>query len=308
MGLPRAVVRALVVGVVDEGLLLLLAKRIGKQQQLSRPARPVRRRRMSVRPPLPRSAPGRPGWQPQPTQRRTRLRRTISERAPDGLLPGLHHRNEGAAGELVSCFRDCLGGELAGRRGPGAWSRRQLGSSLFAEPAVERRWLALNAHHPNPLAKAIPSQAMSNLTLAATLLQAARARYAAAHPRSKLAFDEAVGVLPGGGTRSSIFVDPFPLHVASGTDDTITDLDGHVYLDMCVVWASAPGGMSSLGQGLALTRAALASLLPLTGSPTSRAACTASRTRSSRRPSRRPSMTACSSACTRRTRPGSLAC
>lgn len=40
--------------------------------------------------------------------------------------------------------------------------------------------------------------------------------------------------LPGGSTRSSIFIHPSPLCIQKGQDVKIIDLDGHEYLDLQV--------------------------------------------------------------------------
>lgn len=64
------------------------------------------------------------------------------------------------------------------------------------------------------------------------LLQSARERYSLAHPQSKAAFDHATTYLPGGGTRSSIAVDPFPIFLERGEGDVVRDLDGIEYLDL----------------------------------------------------------------------------
>lgn len=69
-------------------------------------------------------------------------------------------------------------------------------------------------------------------TPTSSLLQAARERYALSHPKSKAAFEHATTYLPGGGTRSSIAVDPFPLFLERGEEDVVRDLDGNEYLDL----------------------------------------------------------------------------
>ncbi|KAK4687883.1 glutamate-1-semialdehyde 2,1-aminomutase, partial [Tremellales sp. Uapishka_1] len=69
---------------------------------------------------------------------------------------------------------------------------------------------------------------MTSLSLA---VAQARADYVARNPKSFAAFDVAAGVLPGGGTRSSIFIHPFPLFIARGEGTILVDMDGHQYLD-----------------------------------------------------------------------------
>jgi glutamate-1-semialdehyde 2,1-aminomutase len=65
-------------------------------------------------------------------------------------------------------------------------------------------------------------------------VKALRQRYGARNPKSLRAFEDARRSLPGGGTRSSIFIQPFPLVIASGQGTCLTDLDGHTYRDLWV--------------------------------------------------------------------------
>ncbi|ALK08145.1 aspartate aminotransferase family protein [Blastochloris viridis] len=62
-------------------------------------------------------------------------------------------------------------------------------------------------------------------------LARARADYVAANPNSRAYRDRAAAFLPGGGTRSSYHFSPFPLVLAAGEGDVVTDLDGHRRLD-----------------------------------------------------------------------------
>ena len=41
----------------------------------------------------------------------------------------------------------------------------------------------------------------------------------------------ALKVLPGGNTRSSIFLQPYPVYVTEGSGCRVTDLDGNTYVD-----------------------------------------------------------------------------
>jgi len=68
------------------------------------------------------------------------------------------------------------------------------------------------------------------MTLQAALEEARKA-YAARNPNSLSAYEQAVQALPGGGTRTTLACDPFPLYIASGQGGTLTDVDGHVYKD-----------------------------------------------------------------------------
>lgn len=66
----------------------------------------------------------------------------------------------------------------------------------------------------------------------ASALEAARASYLERNPKSSEAYKKATQSLPGGGTRTTLVVDPFPLMIASGQGSTITDVDGHTYKDL----------------------------------------------------------------------------
>lgn len=63
-------------------------------------------------------------------------------------------------------------------------------------------------------------------------LKAARDAYAERNPNSSAAYQRAVKVLPGGGTRTTLACDPFPLFIAEGNGATLTDVDGHSYRDL----------------------------------------------------------------------------
>ena len=60
----------------------------------------------------------------------------------------------------------------------------------------------------------------------------ARSDFADRNPESRKYFDEARNYLPGGHTRTVLTHAPFPLVFASGEGSTLTDLDGHIYIDM----------------------------------------------------------------------------
>ncbi len=63
-------------------------------------------------------------------------------------------------------------------------------------------------------------------------IAAARHRYAERRPRSRDWSDRARAVQPGGNTRSVLHFDPFPFRVASAAGRTLTDVDGHRYIDL----------------------------------------------------------------------------
>ena len=84
------------------------------------------------------------------------------------------------------------------------------------------------------------NQPLSNLQLILTpqsmsftkALETARKRYAERNPKSEAAFAKSVTALPGGGTRTTLTTDPFPLFIDRGDGGTLTDVDGHVYRDL----------------------------------------------------------------------------
>jgi glutamate-1-semialdehyde 2,1-aminomutase len=68
-------------------------------------------------------------------------------------------------------------------------------------------------------------------TLDATLKDAMEG-FAAKRPRTRALHERAVEVMPGGNTRTVLFTAPFPIRVAKGEGATLTDVDGHSYLDL----------------------------------------------------------------------------
>jgi glutamate-1-semialdehyde 2,1-aminomutase len=70
----------------------------------------------------------------------------------------------------------------------------------------------------------------ANIDLA-TALAEAEEQYRAANPKSLAQHREACTAMPGGNTRASIHVDPFPLTMARGEGAKLWDLDGHEYAD-----------------------------------------------------------------------------
>jgi glutamate-1-semialdehyde 2,1-aminomutase len=63
-------------------------------------------------------------------------------------------------------------------------------------------------------------------------LEHARRRFIVKNPTSEAAHAEAARVMPGGNTRSTLFFTPFPLTMQGGAGGTLTDVDGHVYVDL----------------------------------------------------------------------------
>ncbi len=70
----------------------------------------------------------------------------------------------------------------------------------------------------------------ANIDIAAALAEAQEA-YRTGNPKSRAQYDEACAALPGGNTRSAIFVEPFPLTMVKGEGAHLWDADGHEYVD-----------------------------------------------------------------------------
>jgi len=71
---------------------------------------------------------------------------------------------------------------------------------------------------------------LANIDLAAALAEAVE-QYRARNPKSLAQHREACLAMPGGNTRASIHVDPFPLTMARGEGARLWDVDGHEYTD-----------------------------------------------------------------------------
>ncbi|MFT6582038.1 MAG: glutamate-1-semialdehyde 2,1-aminomutase [Alphaproteobacteria bacterium] len=52
------------------------------------------------------------------------------------------------------------------------------------------------------------------------------------YENSRILFDRAVKVLPGGNSRTTVWTAPFPVYAASGEGCWLTDVDGRRYLDL----------------------------------------------------------------------------
>ncbi|MGE5270468.1 MAG: aspartate aminotransferase family protein [Thiohalocapsa sp.] len=70
----------------------------------------------------------------------------------------------------------------------------------------------------------------ANIDLAAALAEA-HEQYRARNPQSLAQYQEACAAMPGGNTRHSIYIDPFPLTIVKGEGAHLWDLDGHEYVD-----------------------------------------------------------------------------
>lgn len=64
------------------------------------------------------------------------------------------------------------------------------------------------------------------------VLNTAKAGFAAKRPKTRAMHERAAQVMPGGNTRTVLFTVPFPLRVEKAAGSTITDIDGHSYLDL----------------------------------------------------------------------------
>jgi glutamate-1-semialdehyde 2,1-aminomutase len=83
----------------------------------------------------------------------------------------------------------------------------------------------------------------ANIDIAAALAEA-QAEYRARNPKSLAQYEEACAAMPGGNTRSAIFVEPFPLAMARGEGAYLWDLDGHRYVDFLAEFTAGLYGHS----------------------------------------------------------------
>jgi glutamate-1-semialdehyde 2,1-aminomutase len=70
----------------------------------------------------------------------------------------------------------------------------------------------------------------ANIDIEAALAEV-KEQYRGRNPKSLTQYEEACAALPGGNTRSAIFVDPFPLTMVRGQGSQLWDADGHEYVD-----------------------------------------------------------------------------
>ena len=73
---------------------------------------------------------------------------------------------------------------------------------------------------------------------------AAKATFTAKRPKTHAMHERAAAVMPGGNTRTVLFTVPFPLRVEKGEGATITDVDGHSYLDLLGEYSAGIYGQS----------------------------------------------------------------
>ena len=89
-----------------------------------------------------------------------------------------------------------------------------------------------------------------------TALKDAMDSFAARRPKTKVMHERASEVMPGGNTRTVLFTSPFPVRVEKGEGATLTDVDGHSYLDLLGEYSAGIYGHSH-PRILAAARAAL---------------------------------------------------
>lgn len=89
-----------------------------------------------------------------------------------------------------------------------------------------------------------------------TALHDAMTAFAAARPKTRALHARAEQVMPGGNTRTVLFTQPFPVRIEKGEGATLTDVDGHSYLDLLGEYSAGIYGHSH-PRILAAARAAL---------------------------------------------------
>ncbi|MCA3575250.1 MAG: aminotransferase class III-fold pyridoxal phosphate-dependent enzyme [Aestuariivirga sp.] len=82
------------------------------------------------------------------------------------------------------------------------------------------------------------------------------ARFAEARPKTRAMQQRACEVMPGGNTRTVLFTQPFPVRIETGEGASLTDIDGHRYLDLLGEYSAGIYGHSH-PRILAAARAAL---------------------------------------------------
>lgn len=87
-------------------------------------------------------------------------------------------------------------------------------------------------------------------------LKRAMEDFAAKRPKTKALHERAAAVMPGGNTRTVLFTAPFPIRIEAGEGATLTDIDGHRYLDLLGEYSAGIYGHSH-PEILAAARAAL---------------------------------------------------
>ena len=83
----------------------------------------------------------------------------------------------------------------------------------------------------------------SNATLEEALVEA-RLAYSMANPKSRALQAEAEAHMPGGNTRTVLFYGPYPLRFTGAAGCTLTDADGHTYVDFLCEYTAGIYGHS----------------------------------------------------------------
>ncbi len=83
----------------------------------------------------------------------------------------------------------------------------------------------------------------ANIDISAALNEA-QEQYRARNPKSLKQYEAACAVMPGGNTRSAIFVEPFPITIVRGEGSRMWDLDGHEYVDFLAEFTAGLFGHS----------------------------------------------------------------
>jgi glutamate-1-semialdehyde 2,1-aminomutase len=94
----------------------------------------------------------------------------------------------------------------------------------------------------------------ANIDIDAALAEA-QEQYRARNPKSLAQWQEACAALPGGNTRHSIYIDPFPLTMAKGEGAHLWDIDGHEYVDFLSEFTAGVFGHSHPAIRRAIDRA-----------------------------------------------------
>src|SRR6201987_6274147 len=72
----------------------------------------------------------------------------------------------------------------------------------------------------------------------------ARETYVARRPKSKTQHEAARTVMPGGNTRTVLYYGPFPICAAKGQGAWLTDIAGHLYLNLLAEYTAGLYGHS----------------------------------------------------------------
>src|SRR3954471_12973279 len=108
----------------------------------------------------------------------------------------------------------------------GAATSSASGCATRAGAPIRDSYARTDCRRGDPMSTTHPA----NIDISAALAEA-QEQYSARNPRSLAQYEEACAALPGGNTRSAIYVEPFPLTMARGEGAHLWDVDGHEYVD-----------------------------------------------------------------------------